>query len=293
MTEAESAQAFDTLLDRLGVIQGEVVYLGLDMGKLPLPHWPAELNRNAIQARNERWCEFVLERVMGKLGPEGTLLVGAFSYSCSDPANPFSVEETPSEIGPFTNWVRRKLGAVRSVHPVFSVAGLGKHAASILEDTGGSAFGPNSPFGRLAAKKTRFVNLGLPLRLTLTHVHHLEQCHGCNHRYNKVFQTKVYKQGGLVDRKFMGYMRWRGVDSGVNLKPLEEGLKEAGLLREVECFGTLGQSALCTDVERIGYAMLAQDSCVFSTNEVRIHLDDSEVATSTRSGPDISFRLVD
>ena len=79
MTEFEASQALKTLLEELGVVSGETIYMGLDMARLPLPHWPTALNRVAIRAREDRWCAFLFEQIMEVLGPSGTLLVGTFS----------------------------------------------------------------------------------------------------------------------------------------------------------------------------------------------------------------------
>lgn len=103
MTEVEASKTLKMLLDELGVASGETIYLAIDMGRMPLPSWPVALNRNAIREREDRWCAFLFEQIMEALGPHGTLLVGTFSYSCGNPENPFVVEETRSEIGPFTN----------------------------------------------------------------------------------------------------------------------------------------------------------------------------------------------
>ena len=51
MTEKESSEVLKSSLGRLGVSRGQVIYLRVDMGKLPLPRWPAELNRDAITKR--------------------------------------------------------------------------------------------------------------------------------------------------------------------------------------------------------------------------------------------------
>jgi len=291
MTEAEAAAQVDRLLAGLDVQRGDVFYLALDMAKVPLPRWSAPLNRDAIKARESRWCAFLLDRVMAAIGPEGTVLVGTFTYACGNPAIPFVAEDTPSEIGPFTNWLRTQPGALRSLHPIFSVAGLGRHASAILDNTGGAAFGPSSPFGRLAALGGRFVNLGIPFRQSLTYVHHLEQCHGCNHRYHKVFGGQVISQGRLVEREFLGYMRWRGVDAEVDVGPLEDRLRETGLLREHREAGLFGQSALARDIDRIGYDMLARDPCAFSSRKVRVDLDDNAVKSALYADPVVTFRL--
>lgn len=291
MTESEAGTGLDSLLGGLGVRRGDVIYLALDMAKVPLPRRSAPLNREAIRARENQWCEFLFDRIMAALGPEGTVLVGTFTYACGNPAIPFVAEETPSEIGPFTNWFRAQPGAIRSLHPIFSVAGLGRHARSILENTGGAAFGPSSPFGRLSALGARFVNLGIPFRQSLTYVHHLEQCHGCNHRYHKVLGGQVISQGRVVEREFLGYMRWRGVDAAVDVGPLEDELKQTGRLVEIDRPGLFGQSALAADIDRVGNDMLARDAWAFSTRKIRVDLDDSAVASDFCVDPVVTFRL--
>ncbi len=291
MTESEAAKTLRALLDELGVAAGETIYLAIDMARVPLPQWPVTLDRHAIRAREDRWCNFVFERIMEALGPRGTLLVGTFSYSCGNPEIPFVIEQTPSEIGPFTNWVRQHPQAIRSLHPIFSVTGIGPKAGEILSNTGGAAFGPCSPFGRLTRHGTRFVNVGIPFRQSLTYVHHLEQCYGCNHRYHKIFSGIVVQNERTVDREFLGYMRWRGIDAGVDVGPLEDALKHSGLLREVNhnCF--FGQSVQAVDVDHTGYRMLTEDSRAFSTPKIRVDLDDSMVASSPGTHPVTTFRL--
>lgn len=291
MTESEAAKALRALLDELGVAAGEAIYLAIDMARVPLPQWSATLDRHAIRAREDQWCKFVFEHIMEALGPRGTLLVGTFSYSCGNPEIPFVLEQTPSEIGPFTNWVRQHPQAIRSLHPIFSVAGIGPKAGEILSNTGGAAFGPCSPFGRLTQHGVRFVNLGIPFRQSLTYVHHLEQTYGCNHRYHKIFSGVVVQNGQTVDREFLGYMRWRGVDARVDIGPLEDTLKHTGLLREVSQYCLFGQSAQTIDIDHIGYRMLTEDSRAFSTPKVRVNLDESMTSSSPGNYPVTTFRL--
>ena len=291
MSEKECAKLIKNLLRRLGVSNGDVIYLGLDMGRLPLPRWTSELNSSAMRKREWLWCEFLFENIMEVLGPKGTLLLGTFTYSCSNSSVPFVLEDSPSEIGSFTNWLRQHSGAIRSVHPIFSVAGVGAHASDILSDAGSSAFGPCSPFGKLAPYNTRFVNLGISLSKTLTYIHHLEQCYGCHHRYNKVIPGKVFVRGKEVERDFYGFMRWRGVDLSVNVDPLEDNLRNENLLLEVYEKDIFGQSALVSDIDRIGYEMLSKNSCSFIKSNARIYIDDSAVQSAPSKKSDITFKL--
>ena len=66
MTEVEASQALKALLEELGVVSGEIIYMGLDMARLPLPHWPTAMNRAAIRAREDRWCAFLFKHIFTK-----------------------------------------------------------------------------------------------------------------------------------------------------------------------------------------------------------------------------------
>ena len=293
LTEAEASQALKSLLSDLGVVRGETIYLGIDMARIPLPHWPVELNRAAIRAREDRWCAFIFEQIMDVLGPSGTMLVGTFSYSCSNPAVPFVLEETPSEIGPFTNWFRQQSQAIRSLHPIFSVAGIGPLASEILTNVGGAAFGPCSPFGRLSGSDVRFVSLGVPFHLSITYLHHLEQCYGCNHRYHKIFTTPVIKEGVIQKGPFLGYVRWRGLDAGSDFKLCETRMMAEGVLREVNWNDCVNQAVLARDVDRIGYAMLTENPCAFVSRDVQVDLNETITgANPVRDSVDV-FKLLE
>lgn len=291
MTEVEASKALRSLLDELGVARGETIYLAVDMARLALPHWPVPLNRNAIRDREDRWCAFLFRHIMNALGSNGTLLVGTFSYSCGNPEIPFVVEETPSEIGPFTNWVLQQPHSIRSLHPIFSVAGVGPNATEILTNTGGAAFGPCSPFGRLAGLNARFVCLGVPFHLSITYLHHLEQCYGCNHRYHKIFTTPVIKKGVIQKGPFLGFMRWRGLDAGPNFLSCEEKMLAEGVMREVRWNGYVNQAVCTTDVDRIGYAMLAENPCAFVSRDLRVELDETATAANPVREPIAVFKL--
>lgn len=291
MTESEATKALNKLLKGLGVTAGETIYVAVDMAHIPLPRWPIALNQKAIQERRNRWCTFLLKQIMELLGPQGTLLVGTFSYSCGNPEIPFVHEDTPSEIGPFTDWIRRHPQSIRSLHPIFSVAGIGHKANEILNNTGGAAFGTCSPFGRLSKYNTRFVNLGTPLWKSLTYVHHLEQNYGCTHRYHKFFSNTVFQNGEKVNREFSGYMRWRGVNAGVDIKPLEDTLRREGVLIEIKESEIFGQSALVRDIDLIGYSLLSKNSLIFFNPKIKVNIDDSIVSKAPANNLNTTFKL--
>lgn len=292
MNEAEAHIALRELLDKLGVVSGSTIFLGIDMGRLPLPRYAAELTREAIRQREQRWCGFVLSVLREALGSKGTLIVPTYSYGCTNPRNAFVLEQTPSEVGVFTEYVRCQPEARRSLHPIFSVTALGCHAAAIVDDVGGSAFGPLSPFGRLNQFNTRFVNLGVPFHMSLTYLHHLEQCYGCTHRYHKLLSTPVFADGKQVERVFLAYMRFLGVDVKVDALRAERRLRDSGVLVEVPWGLGISQAVSIEDLNRIGYAMLNEDPFAFASRPVCVEMDGGASVTAPVTADTVVFRLI-
>lgn len=278
MTEAEAIGAFEGILDRLGVRAGDRLMVGIDMGNLPLPAYRADLSRDAFREREKKWCRFVLDRLRARLGPWGTLIVPTFTYSCGKPGSVFIAESTPSEIGPFTEFVRGESGSVRSLHPIFSLAATGGDAELILGGVGRAAFGAKSPFGRFAEHGVRFLCLGVELRNAITYVHHLEQCYGCPHRYTKSFDVEVRRGGKTVPGPWYAYVAYRGIGHESDILSLQRGLKDAGELAEADWEGRPNHLAGIEAVDRVGYDLLATNSSAFVDRNLSYRFDDSTTA---------------
>lgn len=278
-------------ISEVGVGLGDTVFLGIDMGKIPLPHIEISLSREAIQKRNDALCNFVFEAIKDVVGDKGTIIIPTYSYSCARPDSVYIHEQTPSEVGPFTEYIRRLPDSKRSIHPIFSVCAVGELATDLTKDCGGSAFGVSSPFARLSSYGCKFLNLGVPFHQSVTYVHHIEQSYGCNHRYNKVLQTKVIVNGDESMSRFMAYLRFRGAKTDVSLARMERLLLSRGVLREIKVYDTIFQSVLAADVDSLGYAALKKDPTFFLDSDVVIHLDDSRVCDHLLDAQEVTFRL--
>ena len=226
MTEAEARDQLRNILAALEVRRGGTVYLGIDMGHVPLPCYSAELTRDTIRAREEKWCAFVLRVLREALGPEGTLLVATFTYSYAGQGVPFVLEESPSEVGPFTEYFRRQPDTIRSLHPLHSISGVGRHAHAILDNVGKAEYGAMSPYARLGEYDTKLLCLGAALAASITYVHHLEQTYGINHRYTKAIDTPVYRNGERVPGPWLCFMRYLGVATMLRHEHIEERLRD-------------------------------------------------------------------
>ncbi|WP_343243709.1 AAC(3) family N-acetyltransferase [Streptomyces sp. SID13726] len=127
----------------------------------------------------------VLAALRDVLGPDGTLVVPAFTAGNSDTSSiyrtrtrgmtarqrsayrermrPFRPDETPSEdMGRLAEAVRLSPGAVRSAHPQTSFAAVGARAADLLADHDEDChLGPASPLARLYEVEARILLLGV------------------------------------------------------------------------------------------------------------------------------------
>ena len=88
----------------------------------------------------------VVEALVESVAPGGSVFVPAYNYGndAYDPAT------SPSYDGVITEFLRKSSGAVRSLHPTHSVAGIGPDAAAVLAGHDRvHAFAPGSPLWRL------------------------------------------------------------------------------------------------------------------------------------------------
>jgi aminoglycoside 3-N-acetyltransferase len=217
----DSSSISDILID-LEVKKGDVLYLTIDMSKIPLPEIKVELSSKSYKDRQDRWCQYVYEQILSVIGRDGTLILHSFSYGYIH-GKEFDVDRTDSEVGPFTNYVRLLPQAMRSLHPVFSLTGIGKNAKNILSNCGKAGFGPSSPFYRLSKFNTIFVSLGTTIGESMTYIHHLEQMHGVTYRFNQCFSHTVISKGIEVSGPWV-----------VNLRYLNDGLKPDLMKAEIE-----------------------------------------------------------
>lgn len=279
LTEFAARAAFEDIMDRLGVRAGDRIMLAIDMGNLPLPTYPATLSRDAFRARQQKWCDFVLRMLLDRVGRAGTILAPAFSYACTEPGSTFTLEATPAETGPLTEFLRSQPEAVRSIHPIFSLAGIGADAVALLGACGRAAFGMGSPFGRFSEFGVRFLCLGVELRRALTYVHHLEQLYGCPHRFNKTFDTEVFAQGRSVPGPWYAYLQYRGFEYTSDISRLQNSLKADGSLAEADWNGRTNQLADVQAVDRVGCGLLSENSSAFIDRAIEFQFDESLVVS--------------
>jgi hypothetical protein len=157
---------FGSLLERLGICSGDLVYLHTSFSRLRhLDLTPEEL----------------LSGLLVRLGPSGTLVVPSFAWNLDRTQRPwkgyadyfamrpvFDVRNTPANIGLVPEMFRQWPGVRRSVHFWWSVTAKGPLADDITDRQQSVVhpYGPDSAFGRLTRLGAKILGLGVSLNTT-------------------------------------------------------------------------------------------------------------------------------
>jgi aminopeptidase-like protein/aminoglycoside N3'-acetyltransferase len=144
-------------------------------------------------------CELLYSAMRKVIGPEGTMLLPAFSFSF--PRNEeFDTQTTPSIQGgwssslEFLEYFRRLPWVVRSADPIHSVAGLGPQAEKLLTRLPNTSFGDDCLYERLVKSDGKICGIGVGLA-EAPFLHYVEETVGVPFRYRKLF-TGIIGQDG-------------------------------------------------------------------------------------------------
>ncbi len=192
------------------------------------------------------------------LGETGTVVVPTFNFGFAR-GIPFDRLNTPSEkMGVFAEHIRRLPEAVRSPHPMQSVAAVGRHAADLAGRDTPSAFDPKSAFERMLDLGFKMVLLGADIQVASI-VHYTEQKHQVPYRCWKDFSGTVIEDGTERPAVCRMYARYLELDPRTDFEPLQRRLEAEGRWRQTKL--NYGVVAACSlrDVVDAAEALLAED----------------------------------
>ncbi len=147
------------------------------------------------------------------LGASGTLVVPTFTTSFGRYGKPFIYEESPSEMGIFSETVRRTAGSRRTLHPIQSLTALGALAEELTKDHPRWNVGGDTIWDRMLDRGGHVVTVGIPFRQGLSFVHHVEFLACVPYVYHKVLRGEVYAAGERVPYDF--FLAARHLQCGV------------------------------------------------------------------------------
>ena len=176
--------------------------------------------------------EFFQSIINPLLSYSGTIIMTTFTYTSS---GIFDISNSKTYLGAMNKWILSMDDHVRSEHPLFSFASIGKEN-KIIQNIGKSAFGHDSVFDRLKNSNAAFLHIGRPVELGNTSIHYVEQMCGATYRYNKCFKTKVYNNNTYIGTNYSAFLRKRdviGEDFDFTFESAARLLKKNGLVKEI------------------------------------------------------------
>lgn len=172
--------------------------------------------------------EAILDSFLHAVGPKGTLLLPLFNFEFTQ-GTPFNIASSQSSMGALTEVARKRQGAVRSGHPIYSFAALGARsdAFAITNDSG---YGGDSPFGILHRMDGKVASLDLPDQNSMTFYHYVEEAMSVPYRYHKRFHGSYTGWDGVTSERSFGLFV-RDIERGVRtaVDPMGERLWSLGL----------------------------------------------------------------
>ena len=176
-------------LIKIGVKKKDTVYLGVNLGQA-FKNYKDEIFQNkSLKDLKEECSKMILDTIIEFVGNQGTIICPTFTFEFPK-TKIFNIKKSNSDLGYFENFFLRQKNIVRSAHPVFSIAVLGKKK-EIIKPCGSFSFGMNSPFGNFMRYNVKFLNIGIKWIDTCTYLHHLEHLNGINHRFYKPIKGKI------------------------------------------------------------------------------------------------------
>lgn len=194
MTKTIRKGLVDSMLS-LGVAESDIVMVHTDVSRL--------LRLPSVSDGLQLLRDALLEAV-----PFGTVVVPTFTYGFCQ-SGEYDVGGSRSEVGLFTEFFRRDPRAVRSSHPIFSVAAIGPDLDYVCRHLSPSSYAAGSVFERLWAADAKILFFDVPPGKACTFAHFPEQKLGVPYRFSKWFRGTVTVDGRAREGEWELYVRDR------------------------------------------------------------------------------------
>ncbi len=206
---------------------------GIELGDVVLLHSSVkrtlQKNRKIVSAKIS--IDDILDSFLEAIGSKGTLLIPLFNFGFAS-GEVFSYHDTQSQMGKLTEVARRRQGAVRTGHPIYSFAAIGNLSRDFESVDNFSGYGKDSPFGLLTQLDGKIATLNVPDNQCMTFYHHVEEMCSVDYRYHKTFTGPYIDKKGVMTNRTYGLFV-RNLDRGVvtNVTGMEDLLWKKGLCK--------------------------------------------------------------
>ena len=215
-----TAEQVQEALERVGVQPGDGLLVHSAIQFLGRPQGGPGLYLQALSA------------ILG-LPRQGTLAVPAFNFGFAR-GQAYDPGSTPAEgMGIFSEYIRQRPEAMRTQHPMQSLAVIGVHARELAQLDTASAFDPGSAFERLLDLDFKLLLMGADGQAASI-IHYSEQRANVPYRYWKEFTGQVAanhpttQKPHWVKRTYRMFVRDLELDAHLNLHAVQHALQTHG-----------------------------------------------------------------
>lgn len=184
-------------------------------------------------------ADAVIDSLLAVLGAQGTLLVPTLTGSeALSPQNPpvFDPAHTRAWTGVIPGTLRRRPGAVRSLHPTHSAAAIGADAQALLQGHARSVTPCDewSPYGELARRENGCILLIGVTHSSNTTFHHVEELAGLPYHMQAGFAAATVIVHGVPHTRHMMLHKYGPARNFDVMEPffLEQGIQRTGRVGE-------------------------------------------------------------
>jgi aminoglycoside 3-N-acetyltransferase len=236
LTRSEVAKAFRDL----GLDSGDIVHVQSDLRSIgPV---------NAPLTRDGQ-CGFYLEALQEAVGSSGTITCCSAFEDYGRYGTPFVLESSPSRTDTFSEYLRTRPGAVRSIHPIVSVTGLGAKAEEICGGSHFEGFGYQSPWGMLHRNNAKILTLGMDAAGGgTTFFHYVERLYGVPYTYTKIFTYPVFANGVRHPGPFTMSVRFLDFSIVNNPNRVKQSMLDVSLARQIKTGRAFSWCAAAEDI---------------------------------------------
>ena len=195
-----------------------------------------EIGKLASTKDVKKLGNLIIDSLLKAIYP-GTLISPTYTYSfCKN--QDFNPTNNLSNMGSLVNIFWKRKDSLRSSHPIFSVAAIGKRAKYFTKIEKNVSLGKNSFFEKLVKENVKILGFGIKLLPALTLLHHIEKTNAVPYRYNKIFSGRIIVGNKKIFKKYNYFVRKLELEPELRLEKIEKFLKQKNALFNISFGGS-------------------------------------------------------
>ena len=211
-------------LKKIGISKNDTVYICPEIYKLG--------KLNDAKDTTEYIAKF-FKVIYDIIGPGGTIVINTYTFQVLREKKIFNYEKTVSSSGVFSEYIRKKKGSLRSVHPVFSVSAIGKNKKYICSNNSPSNYGEGSPYQKFLDLNGKVLNLGMDPWLN-PFLHIAEMKAGISTKFSKLSELTYIQNKKRKKKIFSNYVRYLSLTNDFDYSSFAKELKKKKLIKSAK-----------------------------------------------------------